>query len=268
MQTQTEEIVEQEIPDEPEVIEQEPSETPEATEPAEETPQDEQKPEDTPLLKDLRKMLREEKRRAREIERELQALKAPKPDDSVLPPKPKLEDVDYDSDQFAANLEAWYEKKRKVEEKQAEARRVQESAEASWRAKLDGYEKSKAELDPDEVSDGEDVVQTLFNATQQGILVQGTGALGAKIVAEFARNPAKAKALSEISDPVEFAVAVGELKASMTMTKSKAPAPEKPLSGGSRVVNSKSKLEELREAAQRSGNFDEYFAYKRKMAEK
>jgi hypothetical protein len=219
---------------------------------------------ETPLLRDIRKMLREEKKRARQMEQELQALKAPKSDDGFVGLEPKLEDFDYDAEAYATKLKDWLTKKAKVEAKQAEAARAQETAAEAWRNKVASYEAAKKELPPEDIEDAEDVVQTLFSQTQQGILLQGAGANAAKIVLELGKNSLKAKALSEIKDPVEFAIAIGELKASMNMTKTRtAPPPEKVIQGGSKSPNTSGKLESLREKAQKTGDFSEYLAYKR-----
>lgn len=225
-----------------------------------------QEPAETPLLRDIRKMLREEKKRARQLEQELQTLKAPKSDDAYLGPKPTLEDVDYDAQAYGEKLEAWLDRKAKIDAKVRQQQEEQEKANRSWQEKVNAYTEAKKELPPDEIEDAEDIVQTLFNPTQQGIMLNGLGAGAAKLVVELGKNTVKAKALSEIRDPVEFAIAIGEMKASMnTGNKRTAPPPEKPLSGGSKSPGGSSKLEELRAEAQKTGNFDKYLAYKRSM---
>ena len=233
---------------------------------AEETPAEEpQEPAETPLLRDIRKMLREEKKRARDLERELQTLKAPAP--TVLGAKPRLEDFDYYADQFETAIASWYDKKREVDRKEEEKRTAEQQAAQAWQTKVQAYEKAKAEFPADQIEDAEDVVQTLFSATQQGILLQGAGANAAKMVVELGKNPMKAKALSEIKDPVEFAIEVGVMKAGMSKSQDrKSPPPEKTISGGSsKVTNAKDRLEQLRDEAQKTGNFDAFFAFKRQM---
>lgn len=235
-------------------------ETPEAEKPEEEPAE----PAETPLLRDIRKMLRDEKKARRQLEQELQSLKTPAP--TVLGAKPKLEDFDYDADQFETAIATWYDKKREVDRKEDEKRTAEQQAAQAWQAKVTAYEKSKAEFPADQVEDAEDVVQTLFSATQQGILLQGAGANAAKLVIELGKNPMRAKALADIKDPVEFAIEVGVMKAGMTQgTQRKAPPPEKTVSGGSKITNSKDRLSQLKDEASKTGNFDAYFAYKRQM---
>jgi len=237
-------------------------EAPEAEKPAE--------PEqagDTPLQLDIRKMLREEKKRARQLEQELQTLKAPPVGSDTLGPRPTLEAVDYDADKFADQLEAWMAKKGEIEAKKAKVQQEQEAANRDWQSKVQAYEEAKKELPPEDVEDAEDVVQTLFSVTQQGIVLKGLAGAAAKLVVELGKDPKRAKALADIKDPVDFAIALGEMKAQVmqTSSKSKAPPPEKTVSGGSRVAQPANRLEQLKDKARQTGNFDEYFAYKRSM---
>ena len=88
----------------------------------------------------------------------------------------------------------------------------------------------------------------------------------ALVVYALGKNPAKAKELASISDPVKFAFAVANLEAQLKVTPRKPkPEPERVLSGSSRAISGTvdSQLERLREEAARTGDMSKVMAYKR-----
>jgi hypothetical protein len=80
----------------------------------------------TPLVKQLRQTAKDARKAARDAEaardaavKEAEALRAPKdPEAIVVGEKPTLESSEYDQDKFAADLEAYYERKRKADEQE------------------------------------------------------------------------------------------------------------------------------------------------------
>jgi hypothetical protein len=213
-------------------------------------------------VKELRKTNRELQRQNRELQGKLQA--APTENKPVvIGNKPKLEDHDYDADKYEEALTNWFERKRLADDVNAKQEAEVMNQQQAWQAKLDGYGKAKAELRVKDFDDAEEVAQQVFSITQQGVLLQGADN-PALVVYALGKNPAKAKELAEIKDPVKFAFAVAKLEKDLKVTnRRQAPAPERIISGTGRSSGAvDSTLERLREDAARTGNMTKVIAYK------
>lgn len=213
-------------------------------------------------VRELRKTNRELQRQNRELQTKLQTTTTEiKP--VVLGPKPKLEDHDYDSEQYEAALTSWFERKRQADEINAKQEAEVMNQQKAWQAKLDFYGKAKAELKVKDFDDAEATAQELFNVTQQGVMLQGADN-PALVVYALGKNPKKAQELAAIKDPVKFAFAVAKLEKDLKVTNRKAaPPPERVVSGTGRVSGSvDSTLERLREEAARTGNMTKVIQYK------
>ena len=213
-------------------------------------------------VKELRKTNRELQRQNRELQGRLQAA-PPETKPVVIGTKPKLEDHDYDADKYEEALTNWFERKRQAEEVNAKQEAEVMNQQKAWQAKLDGYGKAKAELRVKDYEDAEAVAQEVFSITQQGVLLQGADN-PALVVYALGKNPAKAKELASITDPVKFAFAVAKLEKDLKVTnRRQAPAPERIISGTGRSSGAvDSTLERLREDAARTGNMTKVIAYK------
>jgi len=213
-------------------------------------------------VKELRKTNRELQRQNRELQGRLQTAPAEiKP--VVIGYKPKLEDHDYDTDAYEGALANWFERKRQADDVNAQQEAEVMNQQKAWQAKLDGYGKAKAELRVKDFEDAEEVAQQVFSITQQGVLLQGADN-PALVVYALGKNPAKAKELAEIKDPVKFAFAVAKLEKDLKVTnRRQAPAPERIISGTGRSSGAvDSTLERLRADAERTGNMTKVIAYK------
>ena len=213
-------------------------------------------------VKELRKTNRELQRQNRELQGRLQAA-PPETKPVVIGNKPKLEDHDYDADKYEEALTSWFERKRQAEEVNAKQEAEVMNQQKAWQAKLDGYGKAKAELRVKDYEDAEAVAQEVFSITQQGVLLQGADN-PALVVYALGKNPAKAKELASITDPVKFAFAVAKLEKDLKVTnRRQAPAPERIVTGTGRSSGAvDSTLERLREDAARTGNMTKVIAYK------
>ena len=213
-------------------------------------------------VKELRKTNRELQRQNRELQGRLQAA-PPETKPVVIGNKPKLEDHDYDADAYEEALTSWFERKRQADEVNAKQEAEVMNQQKAWQAKLDGYGKAKAELRVKDFEDAEEVAQQVFSITQQGVLLQGADN-PALVVYALGKNPAKAKELAEIKDPVKFAFAVAKLEKDLKVTnRRQAPAPERIVTGTGRSSGAvDSTLERLREDAARTGNMTKVIAYK------
>ena len=213
-------------------------------------------------VKELRKTNRELQRQNRELQARVQAA-PPETKPVVIGNKPKLEDHDYDADAYEEALTSWFERKRQADEINAKQEAEVMNQQKAWQAKLDGYGKAKAELRVKDFEDAEEVAQQVFSITQQGVLLQGADN-PALVVYALGKNPAKAKELAEIKDPVKFAFAVAKLEKELKVTNRRAaPAPERIISGTGRSSGAvDSTLERLREDAARTGNMTKVIQYK------
>ena len=213
-------------------------------------------------VKELRKTNRELQRQNRELQARVQAA-PPETKPVVIGNKPKLEDHDYDADKYEEALANWFERKRQADEVNARQEAEVMNQQKAFQAKLDGYGKAKAELRVKDFEDAEEVALQVFSITQQGVLLQGADN-PALVVYALGKNPAKAKKLAEIKDPVKFAFAVAKLEKDLKVTnRRQAPAPERIVTGTGRSSGAvDSTLERLREEAARTGNMTKVIAYK------
>ena len=225
-------------------------------------PQAEEERQAPQWVRDLRRADREKTRRIKELEAKL-AVPATetKP---VLGPKPKLEDFDYDAEKFEKELTTWFETKRKADQEEQQRQSAAKAEKDAWDAKLGNYQKLKAEVPVKDFQEAEDEAQNTLSVVQQGIVVQGAEN-PALVIYAIGKNPAKAKELAAITDPVKFAFAIAKLEAQVKVTPRKTqPAPERMPSGTNRGAGGAvdSQLERLREEAARTGDYSKVHAYK------
>lgn len=222
-------------------------------------------------VKELRKSHRELQKRNKELEQKLSQSSVEK-NPTQLAEKPKLEDFDYDTDAFETALESWHENKRKVDEFKSQKEAEQKQIEEQWQQSLASYEEKKASLKVRDYEDAEDVAKSVFDETQQGIIVHAADN-PAVLVYALGKNHKKAKELSEIKDPVKFAFAVAKLETKLKVTNRKPKTkPESKVSRGtSRISGSGSSdaaLDRLREEAAKTNDYSKVMAYKRKLKQK
>lgn len=214
-------------------------------------------------VRELRKTNRELQKQNRELQSKLQTTAQTETKPVTLGAKPKLEDHDYDVDQFEAALAGWFDRKRQVDDLVAKQEAEEVNQQKARQAKVDRYSKAKADLKVKNFEDAELVAQEFLSVTQQWIVLHGADN-PALIVYALGKNSKKAKELSEITDPVEFAFAVAKLEKDLKVTNRKsAPPPERVVSGTGRSSGSvDSTLERLREEASRTGNMTKVIQYK------
>ncbi len=215
-------------------------------------------------VKELRKNDREKSREIRKLREELAAAAAPanKPEAAK---KPTLAECDYDEDAFDAKMTAWYEQQETVRAEQREKERAEQKAKDEWQARVDAHTKAKQALKVTDYEDAEDTAKEIFSVTQQGIIVSGSDN-SATVIYALGKNPAKAKELASITDPVKFAFAVAKLETQLKVTTRKAPpAPERQVRGTTSVAigAGDAELERLRADAEKTGDLSKVLAYKK-----
>lgn len=216
-------------------------------------------------VRELRKSHRETLRRNKELEEKLAAVAgAQQKPVEQLGPKPNLDDFDYDTDRYEKALDAWYDRKRGIDEQVVKANAEKENQQKAWQSKLDAYGKAKTELKVKDFEDAELIAQDTLSITQQGVILQGAEN-PALVIYALGKNPAKAKELGSISDPVKFAFAVAKLETQLKVTNRKSvPAPEKTVRGTGSISGAvDSQLERLRAEAEKTGDYSKVVAYKK-----
>lgn len=215
-------------------------------------------------VRDLRKDYKEQQKENRELRAQLEAIKKQEEKPVQLSQKPKLEDYDWDSDQYEKALQDWFEEKRSYDEKQQNIKKQEEEQVEAWNKQLENYQERSKALKVKDFEDSEMVVTSILDQTQQGIIVQGADDPAALVYA-LGKAPGKAKELASINDPVKFAVAMAKLETTMKIqNKKSAPPPEKRVKGNKNLSGTvDSTLERLRAEAEKTGNYTKVAEYKR-----
>lgn len=222
-------------------------------------------------VKELRRKSREDAKRLKELERQLQeATKAKEQPKIELPKKPKLSDpdIDYDDELFERRLDEWKEAERQYKAEQAKIQSAQKAEQDAWQEKLKGYAEAKKTLRVSNADEAESVVVSTLSEQQQAILLDAADSpdQAARIVYALGMNDERLKKLSEIKSPVKFAVAVADLRKELKVTTRKPEVqPEKKVVGGGKSpVGIAANLDELRKRAGESGDYSDYIAAKRR----
>jgi hypothetical protein len=223
-------------------------------------------------VKELRKSSREDKRALRAAQAELAQLKAAPVVQAVpqepLGPKPTLQGTGYDTDAYEAKLLEWNERKRQAETAAERAKTEADAQSAAWQAKQTAYATSKKALRLADYDDAEEVARGELDVTQQGMILHGAKNPAAMIYA-LGKNPAEAKRLGAITDPVRFAMEIGKLEEKVKVEPKKpGTAPEGRIVGTGSVSTGKAMLEAARKRAEVTGDLTEVLKIKRAMAAK
>lgn len=210
-----------------------------------------QEEQETPVIRTLRKQLREAKKALKEKERATESAARA----AELPPKPTLKDFDYDDAKFASALEEWVGQKaehdRKVQEEQARQTAMQEEykqREAAFKERGLGL--------PD-FDEAEAIVEDVFTPTQRGMMIDALDA-PENVILALSRRPQKLKELASIEHPVRFIAALVKLEGNTTVTRKPKTTPEKRVAGkvgGAGGGSLEKQLERARLAAEKSGDY-------------
>lgn len=217
-------------------------------------------------VKDLRKQAREQARENRELKAKLAEMAAPKAAEE-LGKEPELDDpdIDFDTALFKQKWQAWNERKKAIDAKQAEAKAEAEKQQAAWNERLTTYNTAKTALKVEDYDDAEVAVNEAFGTPKAAMIITGADK-PAELIYALGKSPAKLKELASINDPVKFLFAVARLETQLKVTPRKAPPPaEKAVKGSSTAVGVADKtLERLEAEAARTGDWTNYFAEQRR----
>lgn len=229
------------------------------------------------LPKHLRKVIREKDKEVRKLKREKDEeieslrkqleLKNGMGESQVksLGPKPKIEDFDYDEDKYDEAIEGWMRTRDKIKDKEKEKQAEQERHQQEWQSRLDNHEESKSKLKVTDFDEAEFSIQESLSPTQQGIIISGSEN-SAAIMYALGKNPKKLKEVSEISDPIKFAMTIAKMETTLKVKPKRKPqtTPEPKVKGGTSGVSSlERQLEQLREKAVKTGDFSQVLKFRR-----
>jgi len=219
-------------------------------------------PDDTPVIRRLRE-------RNRELNRELS--EARKSDtqrqEAEIGPKPTLADHDYDEDKYDEALEAWKDRKRRIEEVTTSREAETQRAEREWQRDMEGYQAKRDALGLSDFEDAAEIVKGALSLPQQATIIKAANNPAA-FVYGLARSDARLAEVAKIHDPIKLAAAIARMEGGLKVVKRrKAPPPDRPAKGSSRLPGGTDKtLEKLEAEAQKTGNRTAVIAYKKKLA--
>lgn len=224
---------------------------------------------ETPLVKKLRAIAKEEARERKRLEREKQELErkiapAPANEPIALGAKPTLESVGYDEDAYQQQLDAWYETKARLDAQKRQQEAAQKAAQEEFSTIINAHRQKAAALKKVDYEEMADLVGSNLSPVQQEFILRGADD-SAKLVYALGKYPAKLKELAAIKDPARFAFAVAKLETQLKTQKRSTVQPEKVLSGGKGVVSADKELAMLEAEAERTGDRTKVIAYKRKL---
>lgn len=211
--------------------------------------------------RELKKKLQLEQQEKLRLQQQLETFKKPVVEE--LPPEPDLSDegIDYDPVVFKQKWAEWNAQKNKIEQQKQEANKSQEQAQQKWQQKLQAYEQGKVNYKG--IAEAESTVTSTLDLNQQGVIVSYAND-PAFVVWVLGKNPVALSQLSNIKDPIEYAIKVREIeqKAMEKMKAKPKPTPEVVVKGKTSAPpsNLQKQLDKLRE----EGRISEAVAFKRK----
>lgn len=272
-------VVEDELIDQPEEDQADEKETAETESELEEitigdaeAPAANEAEQDSTAIRQVREAHREEQRKRKELERKLAEAEAKaKPAEEPVPVvgnKPKLEDFDYDGDQYEQALEKWHEQKQAKKAYEAKQLAAKEAESAEQLKVVETYRANAAKLPVDQAKfkAAENEVVASLSQMQQAILLRANSP--ERLVYAIGNNPEKLSQLASIKDPIALAYELGRTEKALTSTKQTktAPPPDRPLSGSG--VGSAAALARLEAEADKTGDRTKLVAYKRQLKAK
>lgn len=215
-------------------------------------------------VKDLRKRYREEQKARRQIEEELAKLKGGEPAEKPLT-KPKLEDYDYDAEQYEAAVDKYIAAKADHDRKQAQVKAQQEEAAKEWEAVQKRYAEGKSKLPADKMEEAEAEVISVLSPNRQAMLMDIADD-SALLAYALGSNPETLRKVASIKNDARFIKELTKIEMNIKAAPKKtAPPPERTISGSGRTPGATaSNLERMKADANKSGDWTSYLAAKRK----
>lgn len=224
--------------------------------------------EETPVIRTLRKKLRDEAKQRKELEKKLED-RSSQEKAAELGPKPTLAEFDYDEEKFAASLEGWNERKRAIDAEKERQQKAVEAFNAEWQEKRAAYDQRKKEIG---IPDFEDTVEAqfrdAFDAQQQSVVID-VCRNPEYVMLALSQNEDLATRLAGEKNPVRLAAEIVRLESKMKVTGAKPTTKPEKRPASTRVARSgSSQLEKLREEAAKTGDYTKVNAYRKQARSK
>lgn len=218
---------------------------------------------DPALVKHLRHTIKEKERELKELRR--QPSNPVVPQETIQPPRmPQMsdEDISWDEQVYQERVKAWGEENGKYQAQQSERQRHQQEAQQVYQQKVAGYQdRVKALKVPGYRHAEQAVLDDVPIPIQNAILLFAEKP--EMVVLALGRNAELRKQMAEATDPVAIGRLIGSIESKarlMPKPKNKAASVPEVRGSNGAVMNN---LEKLREKAEKSGDYTEYFAAKR-----
>ncbi len=216
---------------------------------------------ETPLVKQLRQQIKETNRKLAERGREPEA-------EIVVGEYPELEDFDWDADKHREAVLAWTERDRASKERIERQQSAQRTQANDFQELQIKYRASAAALPVpiEKFQEADEAVRAALSDQIQIALAKYCKD-PAKVVLALHKYPGRLAAITAEPDPFLQAVAILDIERNLKVTSRRtAPPPESETiqRGSARITtpNADKEEERLLAKAQKTGNMDEYRAYK------
>ena len=215
-------------------------------------------------IREIKKQERARERRIKELESELSVHR--KPAEIKLGEKPTFESSGFDEEEFERQLTDWHAKKAQFDQQEKAKQAEQEKVAQQWQERVKNYDVKKTAIKTKvhDYDEAEEIARDTLTQTQQGILISGADN-PELLIYHLGKNPAKAKELAAIQDPIQFAFKLAKIDAQLKVQQRKpTTSPEKKVEGSaplSGIVDAKEA--ELEKKALKTGDRTELIQYRK-----
>lgn len=175
-------------------------------------------PDDAPnWARDLRQKYKDATRLAKELELKVKAAEPKREAVKIIErPKPKLEDCDFDTERFEADLDNWYSERKQIEAEKSRVESEQNKFKSELQEKANYYELKRADIlkrESDYVDAESAVLESLSVEAQNQLLLYAEDPTA--LVLALGRNKSLLNTVAQMqNDPLRLAVKIGELNKS------------------------------------------------------
>lgn len=233
----------------------------EVTEQQDDQEQKEPEPQESSVIREMRKQLREQQRKLKELESTRQESQPEVKDPGEMP---DIEAFDYDTEAYRAAMKQWHTDKLAFD-------RAQEGRQAALQQVAQQYKQAVAVFkeNGEKIAGFQDAVEEVadvLSMDQQNALLLKAPAEAHRIVMALSKNPARLAKLAAIKDPVDLGIAIAELRlmAQSAPRPKSSVKPERNLKAISAAGGGS--LDALLKKAQQTGDYTAYFDAKRNAA--
>lgn len=185
---------------------------------------------DSATIRKMRARLRDEKRRNRELARQME--QATQSEQQELGERPTLDQFDYDEEAYAEALASYLDRKKEADQKAAAEQERAERLNKAFEAKKAAYEVNKAKLNAPDFENAEAAIKDTFTPVAQGVMLSAAKE-PERVVYALGKSPALREALAKLQDdPIAMAAEIGRMESRIQLKPRKpATKPERRVKG-------------------------------------